>query len=295
MPPFIRAAAQYFALAWALLMVPSPSPGTETPFPHPNLVHKQEAVYPREARDAGESGIVVVRVLVDSTGTVVQAFAHRRTDQAPQPRLEAAAIEAAFKSKFEAARPNGKPVASWVALPFNFAPTITLDLTASDTEFAVHDSIAVTATITSNARIDSLMAEMTFPTDPYGIHARMMEQESMSLRVIPDPSTGFAASVTRKSWVITLVPGRPVTLSGMFAARSCGSASIRVRCMPRNTANVVAERLLPVCIRGYMGSHLAEYELLAEGDSTPRALRVDDRIFAQRADACCSSPTRPSK
>ena len=231
MPPFIRAAAQYFALAWALLMVPSPSPGTETPFPHPNLVHKQEAVYPREARDAGESGIVVVRVLVDSTGTVVQAFAHRRTDQAPQPRLEAAAIEAAFKSKFEAARPNGKPVASWVALPFNFAPTITLDLTASDTEFAVHDSIAVTATITSNARIDSLIAEMTFPTDPYGIHARMMEPERMPLRV-PDPGTGFAASVTRKSWVITLLPGRPVTLSGMFAARSCGSASIRVRCIP---------------------------------------------------------------
>ena len=272
MPPSVRAIASHLAMACAVLIMPSPSSGTPaSPPPQPTILHKEEPAYPKAARKAGETGMVVVRVLVDSTGSVVQTDIDRRKDQPPKPLLEAAAIAAALKCKFEPARENGRAIATWIALPFRFIPEITVGL-AADTEFAVGDTISATITVTSNARIDSLTVEVASPMDPYGAPARIV------------------ASMTRQSWILSLLPGRPVTRRARFAATSCGSSSVRVRCLTQDPTIDVIERSLPVCVRGPLGNHLPEYSLPAAGDTTRRALRVDSRVFAQRADTCCYAP-----
>jgi len=274
--------------------LPSWSPGTpEAPPPGPTLVHKIEPVYPKQARGIGQYGTVVVRVLVDSTGHVQQAEVDRRREgHMAKPLLEAAAIAAARQSTFEPAMTSGKSTASWILIAYRFAPTITIDLTASDTAFTVGDSITVTAKITSDSRADSLRVGMTFPINSYGIHARIPEISGVEL--MPTADQGFAAAVVRRSWTIDLLSERPTTLTAKFAATSCGSAEIRVRCTTTDGA-VVVDQVLPVCIRGHVGSHFAEYRQLAAGDTTKRGLRVDDRVFAQRADSCCYDPTLRSR
>ena len=246
-------------------------------------------MYSQRAREAGEHGIVVVRILVDSTGNAVNAEIRRANDQNPKPLIEAAAIEAALQSKFAPVERDGRRFGFWITIPFKFIPEVTIDLVASKSEFAMSDTIAVTARITSDVRLDSLVVEMTFPRGPYGIKGIMLGGEGSFPQPIPSPGMGFAASVARRSWSMNLKPGEPVTLSGVFSATSCGSANIRVHCMTSGASSVAAERLLPVCIRGHVGGHLEEYRALARGDTSQRALRVDSRVFAQQADSCCSS------
>ncbi len=84
-------------------------------FPEP--VRRVDPEYPSIAKDAGVEGRVLVRVLVSSTGVVLQAVADPRTTV---PMLEPAALEAARKWLFKPALANGHPVAVWIALPFVF-------------------------------------------------------------------------------------------------------------------------------------------------------------------------------
>ncbi len=83
----------------------------------PSPIKQVGARYPDMAKSTGIEGKVVVNVLVGTDGKVVKA------EIAPGhgvPVLNAAALDAAKQWLFRPALANNKPVAVWVAIPFNF-------------------------------------------------------------------------------------------------------------------------------------------------------------------------------
>jgi periplasmic protein TonB len=80
--------------------------------------------YPDIARKAGVEGSVWVQVLVTENGLVKDLKILRATSTAKNDEalkmLKNAASDAARKWTFTPAMLNGKPVAVWVAIPFNF-------------------------------------------------------------------------------------------------------------------------------------------------------------------------------
>jgi protein TonB len=84
---------------------------------YPQPVTQVKPDYPEIAREAGVEGLVIVKVMVGKTGHVLDA----RLDSKRQvPLLNAAALEAARKWVFTPALANGRPVAVWTAIPFQF-------------------------------------------------------------------------------------------------------------------------------------------------------------------------------
>ena len=91
-------------------------------------------VYPDEAREAGAEGMVRVEVTIGSRGEVLEARALRskmtvRSGEYDVPyrnrrvieEIEAAAVKAVMKWKFEPAQKEGKPVESTVVIPLEFS------------------------------------------------------------------------------------------------------------------------------------------------------------------------------
>lgn len=78
-------------------------------------VSKPAPSYPAEARAAGASGTVVVRILVGEDGTVESAEA-----VSGHPLLHDAAVEAAKKSRFSPTRLSGQPVKVSGTVTYNF-------------------------------------------------------------------------------------------------------------------------------------------------------------------------------
>jgi protein TonB len=78
------------------------------------MVHPE---YPALARQAGVSGVVWVRVLLDREGRVRDAILDPKGGV---PMLNEAALAAARQWVFEPALSNGKPVMVWVSIPFRF-------------------------------------------------------------------------------------------------------------------------------------------------------------------------------
>jgi len=76
----------------------------------------EKAVYPLEARQKQLQGQVVIRVLVSESGDVENIEV-----VSGDPVLAKSAIAAAKKWKFRPFIKNGKPVAVYTKLPFNFA------------------------------------------------------------------------------------------------------------------------------------------------------------------------------
>lgn len=72
-------------------------------------------VYSREAREAGASGTVEVRVVFDETGKVIWARAI-----SGHPELRRAAEDAAWKTKFSPTIPSGEAVRTSGVLLYNF-------------------------------------------------------------------------------------------------------------------------------------------------------------------------------
>lgn len=91
-------------MASASVAVPFPSSTTEPP-------------YPVQARSGG---VVLIEVLVDSTGQVADAIVIGSA-----PPFDSAALEAARKWRFRPAREGGKTIASYVYLLFGFPEPIT--------------------------------------------------------------------------------------------------------------------------------------------------------------------------
>jgi protein TonB len=82
----------------------------------PVLVEKPTPPYPELARLAKIEGTVIVRVLVGRDGKVKDTV----LGKAVNGILDEAALEAAKHYVFKPAMQNKKPVAVWVAIPFNF-------------------------------------------------------------------------------------------------------------------------------------------------------------------------------
>lgn len=72
--------------------------------------------YPQVARDKGIEGMVVLRILVDKKGNI-QDY---KTIVAESPLLEEAVIAHIAELQFKPGRTDGKPIAMWVNIPFNF-------------------------------------------------------------------------------------------------------------------------------------------------------------------------------
>lgn len=81
-----------------------------------NAIYKVTPDYPREARKAGISGDVVVRILISQTGDVIEAKA-----EGGPPELHEAAVEAALQWKFKPTLLNNEPVKVTGILTFRFS------------------------------------------------------------------------------------------------------------------------------------------------------------------------------
>jgi len=84
--------------------------------PVPMLMPPPE--YPALAKDVGEEGLVIVRVLVGRDGRVRDAFVDPRHSIL---MLDVEALKAARRWIFEPALASGHPVAVWVSIPFRFS------------------------------------------------------------------------------------------------------------------------------------------------------------------------------
>jgi len=83
----------------------------------PQPVNIPVPTYPDMARSAGIEGQSVVEALVGIDGSVSDA---RILKSSGNSSLDAAAVEAAMRSKFTPAKQRDKPVRVWVSIPFRF-------------------------------------------------------------------------------------------------------------------------------------------------------------------------------
>jgi TonB family protein len=82
----------------------------------PELEHYQAPEYPARLREAGISGTVLVRVVSDGQGAVVDA----EVVQSVHPELDAQALAAAYKCRFAPKIVDGAAVGAAYTLPFVF-------------------------------------------------------------------------------------------------------------------------------------------------------------------------------
>lgn len=82
-----------------------------------NAVHREKPIYPALALGNGKSGIVIVHVLVDQAGRVVEAKA---ISGSPDPPLRQAAEQAARRWRFTPTLLSGIPVKVTGTITFNF-------------------------------------------------------------------------------------------------------------------------------------------------------------------------------
>lgn len=98
-PPFIEMVAYY-----ELEVKPKP---LKRPVPN----------YPHEAKKTGIEGMTVVKMLIDTDGSVMDVEVLKSSGN---QWLDEAALDAAKKSTFSPAEHNGKKVRVWVSRPFKF-------------------------------------------------------------------------------------------------------------------------------------------------------------------------------
>jgi protein TonB len=88
------------------------TPGRENPVP----VRTVAPEYPREMKQNGVSGLVMVKCMIDEQGNVSQADVVKSSDQT----FDKFATEALKKWKFKPARQDGTPIAMQVTIPIKF-------------------------------------------------------------------------------------------------------------------------------------------------------------------------------
>jgi TonB family protein len=84
--------------------------------PMPTLVKRADPKYPDAALKAKIQGTVYIQALVNTEGKVAEV----KVIKSDAKELDSAAIDAAKNFVFEAAKAKGKPVATWVTIPFKF-------------------------------------------------------------------------------------------------------------------------------------------------------------------------------
>jgi len=83
----------------------------------PTPVNIPVPTYPDMARSAGIEGKATVEALVGTDGSVSDA---RILQSSGNSSLDAAAVDAAMRSRFTPAKQRDKPVRVWVSIPFRF-------------------------------------------------------------------------------------------------------------------------------------------------------------------------------
>ena len=83
----------------------------------PEMVYYETPEYPRLAKQAGITGIVWVKAMVDKEGNVRDAMDAKSSGTAS---LDEAAVKAASKNKFKPGIQNGRPVNVWVSYKLLF-------------------------------------------------------------------------------------------------------------------------------------------------------------------------------
>jgi TonB family protein len=108
-----------------IFVVVEPDPPRSRPVPfdetagitEPVIREKAPPAYPKEAKEEGIQGIVLLSAALDTEGTPRDI----RILRSPDPRLSEAALEAARQWRWEPARTtDGKPIAVYFTLTFNF-------------------------------------------------------------------------------------------------------------------------------------------------------------------------------
>ena len=84
---------------------------------YPEMIHEHNPDYPRLARQAGITGTVWVKALIDEQGNVMKAIVAKSSGTVS---LDESAIDAAVKNKFKPGIQNGRPVKVWVTYPVEF-------------------------------------------------------------------------------------------------------------------------------------------------------------------------------
>lgn len=77
----------------------------------PEMIYEQAPQYPRFAAEAGITGTVWIKALVDEQGNVAEVMIAKSSEN---KLLDEAAERAAYKNKFSPAIQNGRPIAVWV-------------------------------------------------------------------------------------------------------------------------------------------------------------------------------------
>lgn len=83
----------------------------------PEMIYRHQPEYPRLAKQAGITGVVWVKALVDKEGTVRQAMVAKSSGTVS---LDEFAVSAAYKNKFKPGIQNGRPIAVWVTYRVEF-------------------------------------------------------------------------------------------------------------------------------------------------------------------------------
>jgi len=87
---------------------------------YPEPITRVDPVYPDLARKAGIEGKVIVKLLVDVHGKVIDSMVMNFEGPNASAGLQESALAAAKQWTFKPAEADGKPVAVWVVLPFQF-------------------------------------------------------------------------------------------------------------------------------------------------------------------------------
>jgi protein TonB len=82
----------------------------------PEVLKREEPVYPVEARRAGVSGTVMVQALVATDGSVLDTRVVRSVRG-----LDEAAERCVRRWRFKPAMRDGQPVECWIAVPVRFS------------------------------------------------------------------------------------------------------------------------------------------------------------------------------
>ena len=101
-----------FFCLFAISAQAAATPGRENPVP----VRTVAPEYPREMKQNGVSGLVMVKCMIDEQGNVAEADVIKSSDQT----FDKFATEALKKWKFKPARQDGTPIAMQVTIPIKF-------------------------------------------------------------------------------------------------------------------------------------------------------------------------------
>lgn len=83
----------------------------------PEMIYDEKPEYPRLAKQAGIEGLVWVKALVRTDGTVSKAAVYKSSGTAA---LDEAAVNAAYKNRYKPGIQNGRPVNVWVTYKVEF-------------------------------------------------------------------------------------------------------------------------------------------------------------------------------